>query len=158
MWDDGATATQIGLQHGRSKNSIIGYVHRWHLPPRPSPITVVYGPPRPPRNARLSTLGGAKRDSVGAVRGNTLAPLSSLARRTAPIIPPKGERVVRVPQPRPERPHGRVEPCCFPIGEPGTKGFRYCDDPSEPGRPYCSAHMKVAYIRTPRISMAGLVA
>jgi len=148
MWDDGATASEIGMRHGRTKNSIIGYVHRWHLPPRPSPITLVYGPPRPPR---------APMPRAVPRHVPTLAPLSSLSmptRRTAPIIPPKRERAVRVPQ---DKPHvGRVEPCCFPIGDPGTKGFRYCDDPSEPGRPYCSAHMKVAYIRTPRISTFGL--
>jgi len=37
--------------------------------------------------------------------------------------------------------------CCWPIGEPGTKSFRFCDDASLPGKPYCDAHAKVAYVR-----------
>jgi GcrA cell cycle regulator len=139
-----------------TKNAIIGLVHRMGLPSRVNPvIRLLYGPPRPPSVRRTVVRDGVKRKIRIPSPDNTLSALPSL-QRAAPIIPPKGERVVRVPQDKPNV--GRVEPCCFPIGEPGTKGFRYCDDPSEPGRPYCAAHMKVAYIRTPRISMAGLVA
>jgi GcrA cell cycle regulator len=42
---------------------------------------------------------------------------------------------------------GRVVTCCWPIGEPGTSSFRFCGDPSEPGRPYCHDHVSVAYVR-----------
>jgi len=45
------------------------------------------------------------------------------------------------------RPYGRVVTCCWPLGEPGTRSFRFCDDPSEPGKPYCSDHVKLAYVR-----------
>jgi GcrA cell cycle regulator len=37
--------------------------------------------------------------------------------------------------------------CCWPIGEPGTKAFRFCDDTSLPGKPYCDEHAKLAYVR-----------
>jgi GcrA cell cycle regulator len=37
--------------------------------------------------------------------------------------------------------------CCWPIGEPGTKTFRFCDDISLPGKPYCDDHAKLAYVR-----------
>ena len=37
--------------------------------------------------------------------------------------------------------------CCWPIGEPGTKTFRFCDDTSLPGKPYCDEHAKLAYVR-----------
>jgi GcrA cell cycle regulator len=37
--------------------------------------------------------------------------------------------------------------CCWPIGEPGTKAFRFCDDISLPGKPYCDEHAKLAYVR-----------
>ena len=45
------------------------------------------------------------------------------------------------------RPYGRMVTCCWPIGEPGTREFRFCDVPSEPGRPYCEDHVKVAYVK-----------
>jgi GcrA cell cycle regulator len=37
--------------------------------------------------------------------------------------------------------------CCWPIGEPGTKTFRFCDDTSMPGKPYCDEHAKLAYVK-----------
>ena len=38
------------------------------------------------------------------------------------------------------------KPCCWPLGEPGTKAFRYCDDQIKPGKPYCAAHCRLAYV------------
>lgn len=40
-------------------------------------------------------------------------------------------------------PKGRVITCCWPIGEPGTPEFRFCDIPSGPGQPYCAEHLSV---------------
>jgi GcrA cell cycle regulator len=42
---------------------------------------------------------------------------------------------------------GRVTECCWPVGSPGTRAFRFCDDPTLPGASYCDAHDRVAYIR-----------
>jgi GcrA cell cycle regulator len=36
-------------------------------------------------------------------------------------------------------------PCCWPIGEPGTPGFRFCDDLNVEGKPYCPDHCGQAY-------------
>lgn len=38
----------------------------------------------------------------------------------------------------------RVSECCWPIGHPGTKDFRYCDDPHR-NKTYCDAHERDAY-------------
>jgi GcrA cell cycle regulator len=73
----------------------------------------------------------------------------------APPAPPRpvvlAPRPIAPPPPRPiavaPRPYGRVVTCCWPIGEPGTREFRFCDVPSEPGRPYCEDHVKVAYVK-----------
>jgi GcrA cell cycle regulator len=53
---------------------------------------------------------------------------------------------VRLP-PAPIRPYARIVTCCWPIGEPGTKDFRFCDGASEPGKPYCAGHAKLAYVK-----------
>jgi len=37
--------------------------------------------------------------------------------------------------------------CCWPMGEPGKRDFRFCDEKSEPGKPYCEEHAKVAYVK-----------
>lgn len=39
---------------------------------------------------------------------------------------------------------GAYRTCQFPIGE---NPFRFCDTPSEPGKPYCAEHCAIAYVR-----------
>jgi GcrA cell cycle regulator len=60
-----------------------------------------------------------------------------VARRDLP--PPR-----QAPQPVSRR---SAPSCCWPIGDPGTKGFRFCDDSSLPGKPYCDEHAKLAYVK-----------
>ena len=66
-----------------------------------------------------------------------------------PIV--QAPRPVPAPPPRPvavaPRPYGRIVTCCWPLGEPGTREFRFCDVPSGAGRPYCEDHVKVAYVK-----------
>jgi GcrA cell cycle regulator len=38
LWDQGLSGREIGLAMGKTKNSVVGRVHRLKLPPRPSPI------------------------------------------------------------------------------------------------------------------------
>jgi GcrA cell cycle regulator len=40
---------------------------------------------------------------------------------------------------------GSSEPCCWPIGTPRTPSFRYCDEPSMRGRPYCEQHFAAGH-------------
>ena len=51
---------------------------------------------------------------------------------------PEEEKPVRTPGKK-----GRT--CQWPIGHPGTKGFRFCGKPAEPNRPYCAEHCAIAY-------------
>ena len=79
--------------------------------------------------------------------------------RPVMLVPPVPRPVMVAPRPAPPsmaprpsayapRPtYGRVVTCCWPIGEPGTRDFRFCDDASEPGRPYCEEHVKIAYVK-----------
>ena len=41
----------------------------------------------------------------------------------------------------------RVVACCWPIGEPGTRSFRFCDAESMAGKPYCDSHAQLAYVK-----------
>jgi GcrA cell cycle regulator len=146
LWDEGLSTAEIGRRLGVSKNAVVGKAHRLDLPARPSPI-------------RRDGGGGTPRRSMPRrVAGPTLPPLSSTAQIAAtssagalphypalvakpvPVAPP-----VRVAPPAPR--YGRVVTCCWPLGEPGTRSFRFCDDASEPGKPYCSEHVKLAYVK-----------
>lgn len=146
LWDEGLSTAEIGRRLGVSKNAVVGKAHRLDLPARPSPIR------------RDGSGGGATRRSAPRrAAGPTLPPLSStsslsgLASSAGPAVVPHSAALVAKPPPvriAPPAPrYGRVVTCCWPLGEPGTRSFRFCDDPSEPGRPYCSEHVKLAYVR-----------
>ena len=44
----------------------------------------------------------------------------------------------------------KVSTCAWPIGDPKTKDFCFCDVPSERGLPYCEEHVKVAFTKAPK--------
>ncbi len=140
LWAEGLSTAEIGRRMGISKNSVVSKAHRLNLPPRPSPI-------------RRDANGAAPRPLVPRrVTGPTLPPLPPLPPLLldpAPRPPPVHQPPARLPAPdMPVAPtlrwRGRVEDCCWPIGEPGSRSFRYCDAPSEPGRPYCREHFDLS--------------
>lgn len=129
LWTTGLSAAEIGRRIGVSKNAVIGKRKRLDLPPRPSPLQRIY----------------VKRESKPKVAGKvTLAPLPSV------------ERPVKVaPTPKPAAPavYKRIVSCCWPIGHPGTASFRFCGEQSDPGRPYCLEHAKLAYVKPRKDAM-----
>jgi GcrA cell cycle regulator len=44
-------------------------------------------------------------------------------------------------------PRRRGLTCCWPLGEPGTKEFHFCGGDPAPGKPYCSQHAALAYVK-----------
>lgn len=122
LWAQGHSTAEIGRRLRLSKNSVVGKAHRLDLEARPSPIRRAAGyikvPPSIPR-IRVQA---------------TLPPLAS---DTSPLPRP--------PEPIQFRP--RSQPCCWPIGEPKSKTFRFCFAPAPGGKPYCDEHSKLAYVR-----------
>jgi GcrA cell cycle regulator len=43
--------------------------------------------------------------------------------------------------------YGSTRACCWPLGEPGQPGFRFCAAESLLGKPYCGEHAAVAYVK-----------
>ncbi|NKC31421.1 GcrA family cell cycle regulator [Falsiroseomonas selenitidurans] len=133
LWAEGHSTAEIGRRMGVSKNAVVGKAHRLNLPARPSPIrreTLAERPaqattPRLPRAA-------------GPAPRSTLAPAASGS--TAPVAAASG--VVRA-FPR----LSAMRSCCWPIGEPGTPEFRFCSAEAASGKPYCSQHAAVAYVK-----------
>ena len=143
LWAEGHSTAEIGRRLGVSKNAVVGKAHRLDLPARPSPIR---------RDGPRS--GVSRRAMPRRVAGPTLPPLSStqqlpammqpspVAARPKPVAPPSPRVQAVVP-----RPYGRLVACCWPIGEPGTREFRFCDAESVPGKPYCADHAQLAYVK-----------
>lgn len=141
LWAEGHSTAEIGRRLGVSKNAVVGKAHRLDLPARPSPI-------------RRDGTGSStpRRSMPRRVAGPTLPPLSS----TQPIMPMAQTVVLSRPKPAappprvqavPPRPYGRLVACCWPIGEPGTREFHFCDAESVPGKPYCAEHAQLAYVK-----------
>jgi GcrA cell cycle regulator len=150
LWAEGHSTAEIGRRMGVSKNAVVGKAHRLGLTARPSPIR---------RGAEGDT---PRRASIRRSTGPTLPPLSGPAESLAPVPPRVPLRVAVVapaPVAAPSAPApalrsvgrssggGRVIPCCWPIGEPGTRSFRFCDAASAAGKPYCAEHAALAYVK-----------
>lgn len=137
LWAEGHSTAEIGRRMGVSKNAVVGKAHRLSLDARPSPI-------------RRGEPGEApKRPAAKRMTGPTLPTMA------APVPEPREVRPAPPPAPVPapvlravgRTPGGRLVACCWPIGEPGTRSFRFCDDESLPGKPYCRTHAALAYVK-----------
>lgn len=135
LWAEGHSTAEIGRRMGISKNAVVGKAHRLNLPARPSPI-------------RREPVGAEPRQQIvrparpaGAAPRTTLPPSPVVVAAVAPVAAPP--RPVVRPFPR----LSAAKSCCWPIGEPGQAGFRFCTAESIVGKPYCPEHAAVAYVK-----------
>ena len=96
--------------------------------------------PLPPQTASAGFASGAA-SRPEASRPELQRVVAPVAQPTAYAAAPPA-RVHATP-----RPYARSLTCCWPIGEPGTKTFRFCDDGAVAGKPYCTAHAALAYVK-----------
>ena len=128
LWDEGHSTAEIGRRMGITKNAVVGKAHRLDLPGRPSPIKDAHTP-RQPRAPKTTLPSLTKAAGVPSVPAPVRAP-------AAPPPPPPPAHAYR----------GRSgDPCCWPLGEPGRPGFRFCGAGTAPGKPYCPEHASLAY-------------
>ena len=143
LWAEGHSTAEIGRRMGVSKNAVVGKAHRLTLDARPSPIR--RDGDKTPRRRQLRRAQGPTLPELTAVRVPMPADLPPPPLRTPP---PPVERTAPILRAIPtSRPGARVTPCCWPIGEPGTRAFRFCDDDSVGGKPYCEQHSALAYVK-----------
>jgi GcrA cell cycle regulator len=138
LWAEGHSTAEIGRRMGISKNAVVGKAHRLSLPARPSPIRRDAEPrpapvPRAPRPMPV-----ARQAPPLMLRAAPVAPAPAVA--ASPVAP-----IVRAfPA---ARPRFGSRSCCWPIGEPGTAGFRFCGGDPMAGKPYCTEHAALAYVK-----------
>jgi GcrA cell cycle regulator len=124
LWAAGHAASAISRQMNVTKNVIIGKVHRLGLPGRPSPIR-------------------------SGIRSVAPSELPVKPQPAAPVEPPAAPAPYLRIVPKPK--HNFTRTCCWPIGEPGTNSFRFCDDADVvEGKPYCLEHCRRAYVNFER--------
>ena len=175
LWSEGHTASEIGRLMNVSKNAVIGRVHRLGLPGRPSPIRRGAEPsethqdsPSVSATAQLALPEPATalvmlpaHIEPDPIEPEVIAPPVAIVRddpardTPAQIEPAPTDPAIVPPQPAPTS-HLRIVPkpthsfsraCCWPIGEPGAKTFRFCDAAEVvEGKPYCLEHCQRAYV------------
>lgn len=149
MLADGASRREIAARLGRSRNSICGRISRLARP-NAMPIRT-YGAaekttpkaahPSAPKPAPASA--SSKPSSSGVQPDQTeSAALTAHHDLSVPHVPMPAATISR-PWSKPIQPLT----CAFPIDQPGRPKFRFCGAPAEIGRPYCSAHCQIAYLR-----------
>lgn len=145
LWAEGHSTAEIGRRMGVTKNAIVGKAHRLDLPARPSPIRKqeVNGVPVAPRRKPSRDEAPASAERSPPMTRETVSPQPAVAK--APAAPANGAPAAGA-QVR-YFPRASLRSCCWPIGEPGQREFRFCSAEATPGKPYCPDHVAVAYVR-----------
>ncbi len=169
MWGEGQSASQIAKELGGvTRNAVIGKVHRLGLSnrvggkdedeveavvaakPEPSPRVVEPMPPRAERAVERPAppLGGATVTALPVRKAIIPAGQPLPPQPAANEISPEALASVREVEKRAKRltlMELTERTCKWPIGDPATDDFWFCGLPSQPGKPYCEAHVGVAF-------------
>jgi GcrA cell cycle regulator len=164
MWAEGMSAAQIAKTLGGvTRNAVIGKVHRLGLSNRAAPgkpggpedaealaeVEIDADPAPPPPPAPEPVMEAAPEPAVPAAPPRPVS--RDLQRREpAPMSEDRKEALANLAEI--EKTARRVSlldlterVCKWPIGDPTEPNFHFCGLPSAPGKPYCSAHVAVAF-------------
>ncbi|OWU85489.1 GcrA cell cycle regulator [Oceanicola sp. 22II-s10i] len=172
MWSEGQSASQIAKELGGvTRNAVIGKVHRLGLSNRSGGAATTTAPekkveekPKAPANAAARP---APKPAAAAPR-----PAEEPEEETAAAAPsPARKAIIPAGQPLPPQPSANeISPealakvseiekkakkltlmeltertCKWPVGDPATPDFWFCGLPVQAGKPYCEAHVGVAF-------------
>jgi len=161
MWGEGQSASQIAKELGGvTRNAVIGKVHRLGLSNRA-------GGTAAPAAAKPA---GREKPAIREKAAKPAAePAPAEAQPAAPV--PMRKPIIPAGQPLPPQPSANeISPealasvrevekkarkiglmqltertCKWPIGDPATEDFWFCGLGVQPGKPYCEAHVGVAF-------------
>ena len=169
MWGEGQSASQIAKELGGvTRNAVIGKVHRLGLSNR-NGGGGTGGDKSKTEAAAAPTARAEAPKARPAKETSTPAPKEPVAAAPAPT--PLRRQIVPAGQPLPPQPSANeISPealasvrevekksrkislmeltertCKWPIGDPATEEFWFCGLPSQTGKPYCEAHVGVAF-------------
>jgi GcrA cell cycle regulator len=125
LWAEGLSARQIAEQlgTGRSRNAVIGRIHRRGLGRRADPNRRLHSLPRPSRRK-------AQGRAIPRIKAEPYNP-------AAETILPLGAGVSLMEL--------SDITCRFPIGDPQEADFTFCGRTRDCDGPYCIGHARIAY-------------
>lgn len=171
MWGEGQSASQIAKELGGvTRNAVIGKVHRLGLSNRTSGGGAASAPKT---EAKPKPVEEAKPAPAPKEEAAKPEPAEPVAAQTAPVprTMPARPKIIPAGQPLPPQPSANeISPeaiarvnevekkskkislmeltertCKWPIGDPATDDFWFCGLPVQAGKPYCEAHVGVAF-------------
>ncbi|MCE8006249.1 GcrA family cell cycle regulator [Aestuariivita sp.] len=165
MWGEGQSASQIAKELGGvTRNAVIGKVHRLGLSNRATgsaPKTEAKAKPAPKPEAKLKPAPKTEPARPTVVASEAEAKPATPARRQ---IIPAGQPLPPQPSANEISPEALAKvneiekkakklslmelterTCKWPVGDPATEDFWFCGLPVQAGKPYCEAHVGVAF-------------
>ena len=167
MWGEGQSASQIAKELGGvTRNAVIGKVHRLGLSNRASggssSATKAEAKPKAAPKAEAKPKAAPKAEPAAKAAAPAPEPKPVLPARKQII--PAGQRLPPQPSANEMSPEALAKvseiekkakkltlmqlterTCKWPVGDPATDDFWFCGLPVQQGKPYCEAHVGVAF-------------
>jgi GcrA cell cycle regulator len=172
MWGEGQSASQIAKELGGvTRNAVIGKVHRLGLSNRAtggaSPKTESKAKPATPKSEPKAKAAAPAEKPAKPEKPEMLTQAAAPPRSNLPAR----NKIIPAGQPLPPQPSANeISPealakvnevekkakkiglmdltertCKWPVGDPATEDFWFCGLPVKQGKPYCEAHVGVAF-------------
>lgn len=165
MWGEGQSASQIAKELGGvTRNAVIGKVHRLGLSNRAGS-----GASAPKAEAKTKAAPKAEAKPKPTPRAEPVKPAEPAPEAKTAL--PARKQIIPAGQPLPPQPSANeISPealakvseiekkarrislmeltertCKWPVGDPATADFWFCGLPVQQGKPYCEAHVGVAF-------------
>ena len=173
MWGEGQSASQIAKELGGvTRNAVIGKVHRLGLSNRSTGAAPAKAEAKakPAETAKAQPSPKPKAEAKAEAARPAPEPKPAAVAEARPT-PPARKQIIPAGQPLPPQPSANeISPealakvsevekkakkltlmeltertCKWPVGDPATDDFWFCGLPVQPGKPYCEAHVGVAF-------------
>ncbi len=170
MWTEGKSASQIAKELGGvTRNAVIGKVHRLGLSNRNSGTAKTAEKPAPsepkePAKPKAAPKAASKPAAAAEKPADPAPSAPAQAQPRKPQPPVAGQPLPPQPSANEISPEALANvreiekkarrislmelterTCKWPIGDPATKDFWFCGLPCQSGKPYCEAHVGVAF-------------
>lgn len=165
LWEEGKSASEIAKELGNvTRNAVIGKVHRMGLQARNTTAAPAETKKAAPKAKAKPAASAKEKVAVEVeevveveveVEAETKLETKSDSNQFPAHLPSNPDEISEETRRNVERMESSSKrltlmqlterTCKWPVGDPATEDFWFCGHPSEPGKPYCQAHVELAF-------------